>query len=224
MDEVQCNVAPRGEINPSFLSFKMSESLYFLFVWFKAHEEDFDIPAEWHFHGTAHGKGACDAIGANIKRFAARSSLQRSSKHHILTPQALFQWVKSNCKETKIFFSSKESYAIATEILKGQFDQAVTILGTLQYHAFISTQDRKLLMNNFSFSEKYVIFPKGQKKKPQKRPAKLPSKAKKIVKKHNSESDIHSKIMTADNCLSVWANFKKWTNFSCSVANITSNF
>ena len=28
-----------------------------------AHEEDFDIPAEWHFHGTAHSKGACDGIG-----------------------------------------------------------------------------------------------------------------------------------------------------------------
>ena len=70
----------------------------------------FEIPADWNFHGTAHGKG-----------------LQRSSKHHILTPQALFQWAKSNCKETEIFFSSKENYAIATEILKGRFDQAATI-------------------------------------------------------------------------------------------------
>ena len=74
----------------------------------------------------------------------ARSSFQRSSKHHILSPQALFQWAKSNFKETEIFFSSKESYARATEILKGRFDQAVTIPGTLQYHALISTRDRKL--------------------------------------------------------------------------------
>ena len=69
-----------------------------------------------------HGKGACDGIGANIKRFSARPSLQRSSKHHILTPQTLFQWAKSNYKETEIFFSSKENYAIATEILKRRFD------------------------------------------------------------------------------------------------------
>ena len=34
--------------------------------------------------------------------------------------------------------------------------------------------------------EKYDIFPKGQKKKPQKRHVKLPPKAKKIAKKHNS--------------------------------------
>ena len=149
------------------------------FAYLQAHEEYFDIPAEWHFHGTAHGKGACDSIGVNIKRFAARSSLQRSSKHHILNHQVLFQWAKSNCKETEIFFSSKESYAIATEILKGRFDQAVTIPGTLQYHAFIFTQDRKLLMKKFSSSEKYDIFPKSQKMKPQKRPAKLPPKTKK---------------------------------------------
>ena len=132
-----------------------------------------------------HGKGACEGIGVNIKRFPACSSLKLSSEHHILTPQDLFQWAKSNWKETEIFFSSKESYAIAAEILNGRFDQAVTIPDTLQYHAFISTQDRKLLMKNFSSSEKYDIFPKGQKKKSQKRATKLPPKAKKIVKKHN---------------------------------------
>ena len=116
----------------------------------------------------------------------ARSSLQRSSKHHILTPQALFEWAKNNCKETEIVFSSKECYPIATEILKGQFDQAVTIPGTLQYHAFITTQHRKFLMKKFSCSQKYDIYPRGEKKKPQKRPAKLPTKAKKIAKKHKS--------------------------------------
>ena len=115
-----------------------------IFANLQSHKEDFDIPSVWHFHGIANGKGACDVIGTNVKRFAARSSLQRSSKNHILTPQALFQWVKSNCQETDIFFSSKESYPIATEILKGRFDQAVTIPGTLQYHAFISIQERKL--------------------------------------------------------------------------------
>ena len=65
-------------------------------------------------------------------------------------------------------------------------DHAITVPGALQYHAFISTQDRKLLMKKFSSSEKYDIFPKGQKKKPHKRPAKFPPKAKKIAKKHNS--------------------------------------
>ena len=152
----------------------------------QAYEEDFGIPSEWHFHGTAHGKGACNSKRANIKRFASRYSLQRSSKYRILTPQTLFQWAKSNCKEIEISCSSKESYTIATKILKGRFDQAVTNPDTLQYHAFISIQDRKLLKEKFSSSEKYDIFPKGHKKKPQKRPAKLRQKAKKIAKKYNS--------------------------------------
>ena len=91
-------------------------------------------------------------------------------------PQALFQWAKSNCKKNETFFSSKESYAIATEILKGRFDQAVTIPGTLQYHAFISTFH---LLKSMTFSQK-------AKKKPQKRPTKLPPKAKKIARKPNS--------------------------------------
>ena len=34
------------------------------------HEKDFGVTAEWHFHATAHGKGACDGIGANLKRAA----------------------------------------------------------------------------------------------------------------------------------------------------------
>ena len=132
----------------------------------QGHEEDFGIEAEWHFHGTSHGKGACDGIGANIKRQAARSSLQCSPKHHILTPHALFQWAKSNCKETEIFFSTKGNHALATELLKARFEKAVTIPGTLQYHAFISTQDGKLQLKKFSSSEKYEIFSNGKKQKP----------------------------------------------------------
>lgn len=40
------------------------------------HEEDFGIPAEWHFHATAHGKGGCDGVGTTFKREATRTSLQ----------------------------------------------------------------------------------------------------------------------------------------------------
>ncbi|XP_017470011.1 PREDICTED: uncharacterized protein LOC108378244 [Rhagoletis zephyria] len=33
-----------------------------------AHETDFDTPAEWHFHPTAHGKGACDGQRSTVKK------------------------------------------------------------------------------------------------------------------------------------------------------------
>ena len=74
------------------------------FATLQAHEEDFDIPAEWQFPGTDHGKGASDDIGANIKRFAARSSLQSSSKHHILTLELYFSGQRVIAKKPK--FSS----------------------------------------------------------------------------------------------------------------------
>ena len=67
-----------------------------------AHEKDFGIPAEWHFHPTAHGKGACDGIGANLKRNAAKYSLQCSHQNRILDATALFNWAKNFCKETEI--------------------------------------------------------------------------------------------------------------------------
>ena len=40
------------------------------------HEKDFPkgVTAEWNFHATAHGKGACDGIGANLKGSAKRAS------------------------------------------------------------------------------------------------------------------------------------------------------
>ena len=54
------------------------------------HEMDLGIPAKWHFHATAHGKGPCDGIGGNLKRLTARASLQASSKDLILTADALY--------------------------------------------------------------------------------------------------------------------------------------
>lgn len=51
-----------------------------------AHQTDFEIEAEWHFLPTAYGKGACDGIGGNIKRNAARYSLQCSNENRILDP------------------------------------------------------------------------------------------------------------------------------------------
>lgn len=34
------------------------------------HKNDFNIKAEWHYHATAHGKNACDSVGATLKREA----------------------------------------------------------------------------------------------------------------------------------------------------------
>jgi len=54
------------------------------------HERDFGIPAKWHYHATAHGKNACDGIGATFKREATRASLLAKPTKAILTPSALY--------------------------------------------------------------------------------------------------------------------------------------
>jgi hypothetical protein len=40
------------------------------------HNEDFGVPAEWHFFATSHGKSACDGVVGTLKRLAAKVSLQ----------------------------------------------------------------------------------------------------------------------------------------------------
>ena len=57
------------------------------------HENNFGVPAEWHFLATSHGKGPYDGIGGTIKRLAARARLQRTL---ILTPREFYEWAISN--------------------------------------------------------------------------------------------------------------------------------
>lgn len=106
------------------------------------HNKDFGISAEWHFYATAHGKGACDGIGANLKRGTKRASLQLSCINRILTAENLYEWAKNYCKETKVFYNSKndnskDDYEKSVEKLKPRLDKAKSIPGTLQFHAFI---------------------------------------------------------------------------------------
>ena len=124
------------------------------------HKKDFGVTAEWHFYATAHGKGACDGIGANLKRGAKRASLQVTSSNHILTPEELYNWAKDYCKETKVFYSSKESYEETVLKLKPRLDKAKSIPGTLQYHAIILIDESTLKLKKTSLSSEYKIFPK----------------------------------------------------------------
>ena len=42
-------------------------------------------PVKWHFYGTSHGKGPCDGLGGNVKRLAAKASLQATVTNSIQT-------------------------------------------------------------------------------------------------------------------------------------------
>ncbi|XP_025158377.1 uncharacterized protein LOC112589413 [Harpegnathos saltator] len=57
------------------------------------HRTDFNIDAEWHFFGTAHGKGSCDDVGAI--RFRNTPPVARMQIAHAIIPQ-------SDCKQCYI--------------------------------------------------------------------------------------------------------------------------
>ena len=121
---------------------------------------DFGIPAEWHFHAMAHGKGPHDGIGENLKRLAARASLQASFKDAILTANSLYQWAKKNLVETLVFFSPKENHAIIAQKLKSRFASANTVPGTQKYHSFVTSAELTLMLRKYLSSLECDVFPK----------------------------------------------------------------
>lgn len=114
------------------------------------HEIDFKVKAEWHFSATSHGKGPCDGVGGSVKRLAARASLQRPYEDQIQTPRQLFEWAVKTFTNIDFVYSSQEEYAESDLFLKSRFDQALTIKGTQQYHAFIPMSTSKVLVKIFS--------------------------------------------------------------------------
>lgn len=130
----------------------------------KEHERDFGIPAEWHFFGTAHGKGACDGIGGNLKRLAAKASLQAStSAEQILNPSALFEWASKYLEKTAVLFSSKMENDVVAAKLDDRFTSAKPIPGTREYHGIIPNDCGQLVLKKFSFAQQADLFPKLKK-------------------------------------------------------------
>ncbi|KAJ8677797.1 hypothetical protein QAD02_013584 [Eretmocerus hayati] len=163
------------------------------FTYLVAHEKDFGVVAEWHFHATAHGKGACDGVGANLKRGAKQATLQCSSQHHILTLQSLFKWAKKYCKEIKVFFSGEGVYEQVKNELKLRFDMNTDpIPGTLQSHAFIPTSDSLLMFKKYSLASEYNIFPqkRGHRKERVRSPREERPRQRKTLRQNRKQRNV----------------------------------
>ncbi|RXG51976.1 hypothetical protein Avbf_06493, partial [Armadillidium vulgare] len=80
----------------------------------------------------AHGKGPCDGLGGAVKRLAARASLQRPYEYQTLTLNSF-------------------------ESLCNRFRQALIILGTQQFHAFlpVNSNTSKIHVKLFSEATEY---------------------------------------------------------------------
>lgn len=78
----------------------------------------------------------------------------------------LFNYGQKKCKETEIVFSGKNDVSVAdAKKITERFDNAVTIKGTMQYHAFIPTEDRRFQLKKYSSSAESDYFPKNNKRK-----------------------------------------------------------
>ena len=101
------------------------------------HEKDFEVPAEWHFFATSHGKSPADGIAGTVKRTAAKASLQRPYEDQILTPIKLYEFVSQNIKGIHFAYSTLKDHEEEAKILVERFKYSRTVPGTRSYHSFV---------------------------------------------------------------------------------------
>lgn len=117
------------------------------------HEQDFGMPAEWHFFATSHGKGPCDGVGGTVKRLAARASLQRPVDNQILTPRHLFEFAQSEITSINFYYATAVEYEKEETLLRSRFESSRTIAGTHKLHSIIPISKELVEVREFSISE-----------------------------------------------------------------------
>ena len=114
------------------------------------HDQDFGMPAEWHFFATSHGKGPCDGVGGTVKRLAAKASLQRPFDKQIMTPHQLFEFAVSEIPSVKFHYATNNEYLEQASYLKNRFETTRTIAGTHRLHSFIPILSEIIEVRDFS--------------------------------------------------------------------------
>ena len=89
-----------------------------------------NIPAEWHFSATSHGKGACDGVGRTVKHLAARASLQRPYDEQIMAPRYLYEWAQKDIPAVYFHYCTQEEYNAEKCHLEDRFAHCRPIVGT----------------------------------------------------------------------------------------------
>ena len=116
------------------------------------HNDDFGMPAEWHFFATSHGKGPCDKLGGTVKRLAAMASLQKTQNDQIQTPQQLYDWAAANLSSIKCVFIQDSEINEHREVLQQRFDSCIPVVGTQKLHCFLPVAGSTAKLNVKEFS------------------------------------------------------------------------
>ncbi|CAF4947457.1 unnamed protein product [Pieris macdunnoughi] len=122
------------------------------------HEEDFQIPAEWHYFATSHGKGPSDGLGGTLKRKVDRANLQSKADDQIQTPDELFQWAKENVHGINCDFVSNEQIQRTQKKLNQRFKNALPVQGIRNCHAAIPISSDVMRVKTSSSSEEGKDF------------------------------------------------------------------
>jgi hypothetical protein len=93
---------------------------------------DYNIVAEQHFFASGHGKGACDGIGATVKRLCRKASVQGKS---ITTALEFSNYVNEKMQNIDAVFVTTETICKYRKLLEHRFVKARKVKGIRQIHA-----------------------------------------------------------------------------------------
>lgn len=112
------------------------------------HEEDFGIPARWHFLVSMHGKGICDGLGGNLKTRARDAAMRNSPP--IRNADEFYNFFK-DLKENSSEKITQEDYNNAEKKLEPRFSNLKTIPGTQGFHSFVPKDKTQIYASKLSY-------------------------------------------------------------------------
>jgi len=113
------------------------------------HEKDFGVVAEWHYFGTSHGKGPCDAVGGALKRQAYLASLRGTL---IRSPKEFYDWATKEVTGINVCFVSREEVLEVKEWLQPRFSTALSIPNMRSQHAVLAISTAEVFTKIYSLS------------------------------------------------------------------------
>ena len=105
----------------------------------------------------SHGKGPCDGVGATVKIFAARASLQRACNNQIMTPRQLFDFASAENPSVAFYYATTEEHAQEAILLSHRFESARMIAGTHKLHCIRSVTSEVVEVKEFSNSKEFRL-------------------------------------------------------------------
>jgi hypothetical protein len=110
--------------------------------------ETFGIDVAWHFFASGHGKGACDGIGATIKRSVWLRV--KTGKFQVTNAEEFYNCALRIDSTVNVFFLSSENIRQDYTSLCVRWDGIKTIPGTQTFHCFAPVSPNVVMARHFS--------------------------------------------------------------------------